>query len=421
MSVINKKTLSNGLRIVHQEDKATQMVALNLLYNVGAKDENPSKTGFAHLFEHLMFSGSENIPNYDIPLQNAGGENNAWTNNDLTNFYLTIPYQNVEIGFWLESDRLNGLGLDARKIEIQKGVVCEEFKQRNLNQPYGDASHLVRDMAYQVHPYRWPTIGERLEHIQNASAEDVVDFYHRFYNPNNLILAVTGHISFERTIELAEKWFGDITKNYPNNRPTIIEPKQLKVRRKEVFRDVPVDSLYMAFHMCERKNRDYYAFDILSDILSNGASSRFHQKLILEKRIFTSVDAYISGSIDAGLFQIYGRPYPGVTLEEAEKAILEELELIKKEYVDEVELEKVKNKFESNYIFNHINFLNVATNLAWFELLGDANDINNEVSNYKSVTKEHLLHVANQSLIEENCSILYYKKRENKEIENGSN
>ena len=187
------------------------------------------------------------------------------------------------------------------------------------------------------------------------------------------------------------------------------------------FRDVPVDSLYMAFHMCERKNRDYYAFDILSDILSNGASSRFHQKLILEKRIFTSVDAYISGSIDAGLFQIYGRPYPGVTLEEAEKAIWEELELIKKEYVDEVELEKVKNKFESNYIFNHINFLNVATNLAWFELLGDANDINNEVSNYKSVTKEHLLHVANQSLIEENCSILYYKKRENKEIENGSN
>lgn len=412
MLAINKRTLSNGLRIVHLEDKATQMVALNLLYNVGAKDENPNRTGFAHLFEHLMFSGSQNIPNYDLPLQNAGGENNAWTNNDLTNFYLTIPHQNVEIGFWLESDRLNALSLDERKIEIQKGVVCEEFKQRNLNQPYGDVGHLIREMAYKKHPYQWPTIGKELNHIQEASVDDVREFYNQYYNPNNLILAVTGHITFQKTVELAEKWFGGITKQTISHRNLPVEPKQVEVRRQEVERDVPVDSLFMAFHMCERKNQDYYAFDILSDILSNGSSSRFHQKLILEDKTFTSVDAYISGSIEAGLFQIYGKPYPGVSLEEAEAAIWRELEIVKKELVDAVELEKVKNKFESNYIFNHINYLNVATNLAWFELLGDAHDIDNEVSNYKSTTSEHLVRVAEEAFVPENCSILYYRKKE---------
>lgn len=410
MSGINRKELDNGLRVVHLEDKATQMVALNLLYNVGAKDESPNCTGFAHLFEHLMFSGSQNIPDYDIPLQKAGGENNAWTNNDLTNFYLTIPHQNVEIGFWLESDRLNALTLDERKINIQKDVVCEEFKQRYLNQPYGDVSHLVREMAYQVHPYRWPTIGKELSHIQNAAVSDVKAFHDKFYNPNNLILAVTGNISFDKTVHLTEKWFSSIKNLYHPERMQIIEPKQLKQRRKVVYRDVPVDGLFMAFHMCDREHQDYYAFDILSDVLSNGTSSRFYQKLVKEKNIFTDVDAYISGSIDAGLFQVHGKPYPGITLEQAEEAVWEELELIKNELVDFVELEKVKNKFESNYIFNHINYLNVATNLAWFELLGDVNGIDREVDKYKAITRDHVREVAKKFLIPENSSVLYYRK-----------
>lgn len=409
MSKINRKVLSNGLRIVHLEDRATQMVALNLLYNVGAKDESPEQTGIAHLFEHLMFSGSENIPDYDEPLQNAGGENNAWTNNDLTNFYLTIPYQNVELGFWLESDRLNALTLDQRKLAIQKDVVCEEFKQRNLNQPYGDLGHLMRGLAYDVHPYRWPTIGKELAHIQNTTLEDVKLFYDRFYTPDNLILAVTGHISFEETVDLAIKWFGNITKKR-GPKEQFIEPKQTKEKRKVVERMVPIDTLFMAFHMCERNNKDYYAFDIISDLLSNGSSSRLYQRLVKERKIFTSVDAYISGSIDAGLFQITGKVYPGITLEIAEEEIWKELEFIKNNLVDGVELEKVKNKFESNYIFNHINYLNVATNLAWFELLGDVNAINLEVDNYKSVTPERLKSVAKEAFVRENCSVLYYKK-----------
>lgn len=386
------------------------MVALNLLYNVGAKDENPNKTGFAHLFEHLMFSGSRNIPNYDQPLQNAGGENNAWTNNDITNFYLTVPKQNVEIGFWLESDRMLDLLINEKSVSVQKGVVVEEFKQRNLNQPYGDVGHLIRGLAYSVHPYSWPTIGRDISHIKNATIEDVQEFYNRFYTPDNAILAISGNIDFETTIELSEKWFGPIHKVSNYKKPIIVEPLQLEPRHLEVRRKVPVDSLFMAFHMCDRQNLDYYAYDILSDVLSNGTSSRFYQNLVLEKKIFSSLDAYISGSIDAGLFHICGKPHTGVSLESAERAVWEELERIKSELVDEHELTKVKNKFESNYIFSNINYLNVATNLAWFELLGDAEDMNREVINYKSISAEKLRSVARAALQPNNCSVLYYKK-----------
>lgn len=409
MIQINRYTLANGLRIVHNEDDSTQMVALNLLYDVGARDEDPSHTGFAHLFEHLMFGGSLHIPDYDTPVQNAGGENNAWTNNDITNYYITLPHQNVETGFWLESDRMLSLDFSPKSLEVQRQVVIEEFKQRNLNQPYGDASHLLRELAYESHPYRWPTIGKEIAHIAQATLEEVKDFFFRFYAPNNAILAVTGHISFEETIRLAEKWFGPIPARNISPRQLPAEKPQTAVRRKTVERKVPVDAIYMAFHMSNRMHPDYYVYDMITDILSNGRSSRFIQSLVQEQKLFTSIDAYISGSLDEGLLHITGKPVEGVSLEQAEEAIWKELEKMKTVPVSEQELEKVKNRYESEQIFNNINYLNVATNLAFFELTGKAEDINEEVGKYRAVTAEQIQATSARCFVPENCSILYYK------------
>lgn len=409
MIQVNRYTLANGLRIVHNEDDSTQMVALNLLYDVGARDEDPSHTGFAHLFEHLMFGGSLHIPDYDTPVQNAGGENNAWTNNDITNYYITLPHQNVETGFWLESDRMLSLDFNPKSLEVQRQVVIEEFKQRNLNQPYGDASHLLRELAYESHPYRWPTIGKEIAHIAQATLEEVKDFFFRFYAPNNAILAVTGHISFEETIRLAEKWFGPIPARNISPRQLPAEKPQTAVRRKTVERKVPVDAIYMAFHMSNRMHPDYYVYDMITDILSNGRSSRFIQSLVQEQKLFTSIDAYISGSLDEGLLHVTGKPVEGVSLEQAEEAIWKELEKMKTVPVSEQELEKVKNRYESEQIFNNINYLNVATNLAFFELTGKAEDINEEVGKYRAVTAEQIQATSARCFVLENCSILYYK------------
>lgn len=409
MIQVNRYTLANGLRIVHNEDDSTQMVALNLLYDVGARDEDPSHTGFAHLFEHLMFGGSLHIPDYDTPVQNAGGENNAWTNNDITNYYITLPHQNVETGFWLESDRMLSLDFSPKSLEVQRQVVIEEFKQRNLNQPYGDASHLLRELAYESHPYRWPTIGKEIAHIAQATLEEVKDFFYRFYAPNNAILAVTGHISFEETIRLAEKWFGPIPARNISPRQLPAEKPQTAVRRKTVERKVPVDAIYMAFHMSNRMHPDYYVYDMITDILSNGRSSRFIQSLVQEQKLFTSIDAYISGSLDEGLLHVTGKPVEGVSLEQAEEAIWKELEKMKTVPVSEQELEKVKNRYESEQIFNNINYLNAATNLAFFELTGKAEDINEEVGKYRAVTAEQIQATSARCFVPENCSILYYK------------
>lgn len=409
MIQVNRYTLANGLRIVHNEDDSTQMVALNLLYDVGARDEDPSHTGFAHLFEHLMFGGSLHIPDYDTPVQNAGGENNAWTNNDITNYYITLPHQNVETGFWLESDRMLSLDFSPKSLEIQRQVVIEEFKQRNLNQPYGDASHLLRELAYESHPYRWPTIGKEIAHIAQATLEEVKDFFFRFYAPNNAILAVTGHISFEETIRLAEKWFGPIPARNISPRQLPAEKPQTAVHRKTVERKVPVDAIYMAFHMSNRMHPDYYVYDMITDILSNGRSSRFIQSLVQEQKLFTSIDAYISGSLDEGLLHVTGKPVEGVSLEQAEEAIWKELEKMKTVPVSEQELEKVKNRYESEQIFNNINYLNVATNLAFFELIGKAENINEEVGKYRAVTAEQIQATSARCFVPENCSILYYK------------
>ena len=404
--------MANGLKLVHNRDVSTQMVALNVLYQVGARDEHPDHTGFAHLFEHLMFGGSQNIPDYDTPLQLAGGENNAWTNNDITNYYLTVPKQNVEIGFWLESDRMLCLDFSSKSLEVQRGVVMEEFKQRCLNRPYGDTGHLLRPLVYKEHPYQWPTIGKELNHIAQATLQEVEDFFFSFYAPNNAILAVTGNITFEEAVRLAEKWFGPIPRRELKKRNLPAEPQQTEERRLTVERNVPIESLYMAFRMCDRMHPDYYAYDILSDILSNGRSSRLIQHLVHDRQIFSSIDAHISGSIDAGLFHITGKPANGVSLEDAEKAVWEELQIISNELIDEEELEKVKNKFESTQIFGNLNYLNVATNLAWFEMLSRAEDMDKEVENYRAVTSQQLMDVARKAFTRTNYSVLIYKKIE---------
>ncbi|HJA85268.1 MAG TPA: insulinase family protein [Candidatus Bacteroides avicola] len=406
---INRHILDNGLRLVHHEDTGTQMVAMNIVYDVGARDEHPDHTGFAHLFEHLMFGGSVHIPDYDTPLQHAGGENNAWTNNDITNYYLTVPAANVETGFWLESDRMLALAFSPRSLEVQRGVVMEEFKQRCLNLPYGDVGHLIRPLAYQVHPYRWPTIGKELSHIAQATLDEVEEFFYRHYAPNNAVLAVTGHISWDETRRLAEKWFGPIPRREVPLRCLPQEPIQTEERRLTVEREVPVDALYMAFHICGRDEADFYIYDALSDILSNGRSSRLTQALLLERKLFSAIDAYVSGSREPGLLHISGRLAAGVTLEQAETAVWEELERLKEMPVDETELEKVKNKFESTQIFGNINYLNVATNLAWFELTGKAEDIDQEVDRYRAVSAEQLQNCARRTFCRCNTNVLYYK------------
>lgn len=409
MIKVNRHILPNGLRIVHSEDRSTQMVAINVLYDVGARDEEEGRTGFAHLFEHLMFGGSVNIPDYDEPVQEAGGENNAWTTNDHTNYYVTLPKQNVEVGFWLESDRMLGLAFSPESLDVQRQVVMEEFKQRHLNQPYGDSSHLTRSMAYTVHPYRWPTIGLELSHIADASLDEVKDFFYRFYAPNNAVLSVVGNIPFEEVIRLSEKWFAPIPhRNVPvRNLPK--EPVQTEMRRMEVEREVPLDALYMTFHTCDRLHPDYYATDMLSDLLANGRSSRLIQHLVKEKQLFSQIDAYITGSVDEGLLQITGKPLPGITLQEAEDAVWEELTAMAETLLADEELEKVKNRYEAEQTFKSLNFLNNAVNMAYFELLSCAEDVNSEIPHYRAITPSDIRRVARNVFRKENCSVLYYR------------
>ena len=403
-----KFTLDNGLRVIVHKDKSTQIVEMNLLYDVGARDEDPDRTGFAHLFEHLMFGGSVNIPKYDTPLEEAGGENNAFTNNDITNYYLTIPRQNLELAFWLESDRMLDLAFSAKSLEVQRNVVIEEFKQSYLNQPYGDVWLLLRPMAYKVHPYLWATIGKDISHIEKATMQDVKDFYKKYYNPNNAILTVAGDVSTDEIHRLSEKWFGPIEPGMILNRNLPKEPRQTEVRSLKVERDVPFDALYKTYHMCARNHDAYHTTDLISDILSNGDSSRLFNRLVKEKNIFSDIHAYISGDRDEGLFVFSGKLVKGVRMEDAEKAINTEIDIIKNDLVAQDELEKVKNKIESTLEFSEISVLNKAMNLSYSELLGDADLINQEKDLYAAVTRESVRETANEIFREDNSSTLYY-------------
>lgn len=411
MIKFEKFTLDNGLKVIVHCDETTPVVAFNLLYNVGARDENPEKTGFAHLFEHLMFEGSLNIPNYDKPLQQAGGENNAFTNNDITNYYITLPKENIETAFWLESDRMLGLDLTQEKLDIQKKVVVEEFKQRYLNQPYGDWNLYLRPMAYKVHPYQWPTIGKEISHIEETTLQEVKDFFYKHYAPNNAILTVAGDVELAEVKRLAEKWFGPIPKQEIAIRNIVQEPEQNETRQDEVHRQVPLNAIYQAYHMSSKKEHDYYATDLISDILSNGKSARLMQRLVKEQKLFSTINAYISGDIDAGLFMVNGNLNDGVSFKEGEEAINKELHFLVNEKLEEYELDKVKNKVESTLIYSEVSILNKAMNLAYNELLGDANFINTETEEYRKVSVEQIQKVATKMFRRENCSTLYYKRK----------
>lgn len=409
MIEINRHTLENGLRVLHHKDNTTQMVALNVLYDVGSKDEDPEKTGFAHLFEHLMFGGSAHIPDFDTPLQEAGGENNAWTSNDCTNYYCQIPKQNIETAFWLESDRMLALDFSQKSLDTQKSVVIEEFKQRNLNQPYGDIQMLIRPLAYQVHPYRWSTIGKEISHIEKATLEDVKEFFYKHYAPNNAILAITGNIDWEEALKLTEKWFGSIEKREIALRDLPKEPEQKTARILEVTRNVPQDCIVKAYHSPERTSPDYHTSDLLSDVLSNGRSARLFQELVMNRKLFSEVNAYIGGDIEPGLFFVTGKPIPNISLEEADEVLTAELEKLKNTEITMYELEKVQNKFESNDLFSNISYLNKASNIAYHELFGKAEDINTEILRYRAVTPEKIRTLANKIFRKENCSTLYYR------------
>lgn len=402
--------LENGLKVIVHEDVQTPLVAINVLYNVGSRDEHPDKTGFAHLFEHLMFSGSENIADFDTPLQNAGGENNAFTNSDITNFYDILPAENIEMGLWLESDRMKNLAFDQKGFEVQKKVVVEEFKETCLNIPYGEVWHQLSTLAYKKHPYQWPTIGKVPAHIADSTLDDAKDFYSKHYAPNNAILVLAGNVTFYKAKALVEKWFSAIPKREISERNLPVEPPQTKKASAVVEAAVPADAIHLGFHCGGRLDPDYYTADILSDILGHGRSSRFYQRLYKGKNLFTCIDAYISGTVDPGLFLIDGKVGSDRQLEECMDAIWMEIDDVKKNGVTKEELSKVKNKIESSLYFSEINVLNRAMSLAFFEWLDRAEMINHQMEKYELVTVDDIQTLANKMFAQDNSVELIYRK-----------
>ncbi len=408
MIQFEKNTLANGLRVIVHTDISTPFVAVNVCYNVGAKHEDPHRTGFAHLFEHLTFGGSQHVPDFDTPIQNAGGTNNAFTTNDITNYYITIPSNNIETALWLESDRMLGPKFTKKGLEVQRNVVIEEFRQRNLNKPYGDTWHLLRDLSYKVHPYRWPTIGLIPEHIERATLEEVKDFFFHHYAPNNAVLVITGNIQSDHAFSLAEKWFSDIPEREITNNTILPEPLQTTDREVTVYREVPVDTFYVAWHMSSRLDQDFYAADLLSDILSGGNSSRVEERLVKGQKLFTEADVFLSGENEPGLFVATGKINEGVDFEFARNAMIDEVRLTADSLITPHELEKVQNKVEAEQVFNEIGYLEKAMQLAAYEILGDAGLINEQAARYRNVTPEDIRKVASDILRVGNCNTLNY-------------
>lgn len=404
--------LKNGLRVLVHQDLSTPMVAFNILYDVGARDEHPDQTGFAHLFEHLMFGGSVNIPDYDIPLQMAGGENNAYTTNDITNYYIQLPKENMETAFWLESDRMLSLAFSPKSLEVQRKVVCEEFKEHYINKPYGDAWKHLRALAYQQHPYQWMTIGKELKHIEDATLQDVKDFFFKHYRPNNAILCVAGNVHTDEIKVLAEKWFGDIPADNSYVRQLPREPRQTQARFKQVEADVPADALYLAWHIAEKLHPEYYIADILTEILGNGQASRLYQQLVKEQRLFSNIACYHTGSVDPGLLVIEGKITQGVSIETAHEAVKHEIARLLQDGIRQEELDKAINKIEAMVEFEDVNLLSRANNLAFYELLGDAHLMNTEFDRYKAVTVNAAQDAAAVIFDECNSNTLYYKAKQ---------
>ena len=400
--------LANGLRVLVHEDVSTPMVVVDVLYDVGARDEDPTRTGFAHLFEHLMFGGSTHIEDFETPLQLAGGENNAYTTNDFTNYYIQLPAENIETAFWLESDRMLSLAFSEKSLEVQRKVVMEEFKEHYINKPYGDVWFKMRELVYKEHPYRWMTIGSELSHIEQARLTDVKDFFFKYYRPANAILVVAGKVTAEQVRTLAEKWFGDIPSGEPYVRALPREPRQTEARKLEVTAAVPLDALYKCYHMAARTEPGYYVADLITEVLGGGASSRLHQALIKEKKLFSQIECYHTGSVDPGLVVIEGKLIKGVSLADADKAVEEELEKLKGALITEKELTKIKNKTESAIVFEDMSVMNRANSLAIYELLGDVNMMNTELAKYQAVTAEDILNTSRQIFDLRNSNTLYY-------------
>ena len=403
--------LENGLTILVNRDRASKLAAVNILYKVGARNEAEDKTGFAHLFEHLMFRGTHNVPEFDIPVQMACGENNAFTNNDYTDFYITLPKENISTALWLESDRMRNLNLSREACETEKMVVIDEFKQRYLNQPYGDQSPLLYDLCYKVHPYRWSTIGISPEHIERATLEDVHSFYSRHYRPSQAILSISADIDEDEMIALTKEYFADIADNGGDIAPIPQEPKQTEPRRLEVERDVPATDVIIAFHIGDRLSREFFLGDLSSDLLAGGESSRLVNHLVKERGLFTAVNAYITGSLDAGLFIIKGRLMPTTSEQEAEEALWGELRELMQGNISEYELEKVKNKFEANMLMGEINVMNKAMNLGFYAMTGNLELINKEADIYRSITREEVAEFATKTFTVENSSTLIYRSK----------
>ena len=411
MIAYERTTLANGLTVAVNRDRASKLAAVNILYKVGARNENPARTGFAHLFEHLMFRGTREVPNFDLPVQMASGDNNAFTNNDYTDFYITLPKDNLETALWLESDRMEGLEITPEKLAAEKKVVIEEFRQRYLNQPYGDQTMLLRALAYKVHPYRWAAIGLTTEHIASASPDDVGEFYRTHYLPSNAILSISADMEEERMLELAEKWFGGLPDTPRPAAPIPQEPPQEAPRREEVERDVPATTVTVAYRMGTRTSPDFYTADLVSDLLSGGDSGRLYRHLVKERRLLSSVNAYVTGDLDPGLFVFTGQLLPGVAPEAAEAAFREEIEALRTAPISQYETEKVKNKFEANTLFGELNVMNKAMNLGFYEMLGDLPLINGEVARYRAVSDEDIRAFCRSTLRPENASTLIYKAR----------
>lgn len=409
MIAYSEFTLDNGLRVIVHEDHTVQIAVMNILYDVGSRDEDENKTGFAHLFEHLMFGGSVNIPNYDEPLQRVGGENNAFTNTDITNYYLTVPAANIETGFWLESDRMLSLSFDPNVLEVQRKVVIEEFKQRYLNQPYGDVWLKLRPLVYQVHPYKWATIGKDISHIERATMDDVKEFFFSHYIPNNAVLVVAGNVTVDQVLRLAEKWFGPIPAGQRKKRALQAEPVQTDKRQLVVEANVPANAFYKAYHMPGRFHGDYFAVDLLSDVLGRGQSSRLYKTLVKEKEIFTSLSSFVMGTLDPGLLAISGRVKDGISLEQAEAEVQQVVSGIVKNGVEQEELEKVKNQSQTTFEFDEVEVMNRAMNLAFASLSGNVQWVNQEREMMNKVSTQDIKRVAEEILTEENASVMYYK------------
>jgi zinc protease len=411
MIQFEKFTLDNGLRVLLHPDASTPMVALNILYDVGAKDEDENKTGFAHLFEHLMFGGSVNIPDYDDPLQNAGGENNAYTTNDLTNYYLSLPKENLETALWLESDRMLSLAFSKKSLDVQRKVVCEEFKEHYLTKPYGDVWHIFRPLIYKVHPYKWMTIGKELKHVEDAELQDVKDFFAKHYNPSNAIMCLAGNLSKDEILPSLNKWFGSIPSGEKYTRHIAVEPKQTEARHLSIEANVPVTALYKAYHIAGRMQAGYHEADLITEVLSGGQSSRLFQQMVKELQMCTSIDCYHMGSVEPGTIIIDAKIAPQFTIQQVDAAIEKILDTFLAEGLNENEIEKAKNKTESLIAFEDLSLVNRANNLAFYELLGDASLINKEFDLYNAVTAESMMQEAKKIFDKNNCSTLYYNAK----------